>query len=140
MNEVKHTPGPWRWEYNPDQKKLTLVGGRVRYDIKVLDFVRSGMQGGTARFRDPAFPDMNVMELPGKWAVPEPGREHHAEWFRLIDHPDARLIAAAPDLLAACETAKHLLNAYIPPDAFDGHAARSLIMVRDAIAKAKGAA
>lgn len=49
---------------------------------------------------------------------------------------NARLIAAAPEMLAALEAAKAILNAYIPPDNFDGHAARALIMVRDAIAKA----
>lgn len=37
------------------------------------------------------------------FANPVAGREHHAKWFQDIDHPDARLIAAAPDLLAACE-------------------------------------
>jgi len=106
VSEAKHTPGPWRWEFNPDANRLALVGGEVRYDLKLLDFVRWGMQGGIARFRDPAFPNLNVMELPNKWAVPEKGREHHAERFNLIDHPDANLIAAAPDLLAACEKAE----------------------------------
>lgn len=47
------------------------------------------------------------------------------------------LMAAAPDLLAACEAAKQILATHIPPDAFDGHAARALVMVKDAIAKAK---
>jgi len=27
-----------------------------------------------------------------------PGRERHADWFKEIDHPDARLIAAAPEI------------------------------------------
>ena len=30
-----------------------------------------------------------------------PGREHHAKWFKTLNHPDANLIAAAPDLFAA---------------------------------------
>ena len=33
------------------------------------------------------------------WIVPETGREHHKSWHQLLTHPDARLIAAAPDLL-----------------------------------------
>ncbi len=106
MSEAKHTPGPWRWEFNPDQKKLKLCGGVPRYDLTLLDFVRCGMQGGTARFRDPEFPNMNVMELPSKWAVPERGREHHSDWWRLIVHPDARMIAAAPAMYAALESVR----------------------------------
>ena len=35
------------------------------------------------------------------FAVVAPGREHHASWFKLIDNPDANLIAAAPELLDA---------------------------------------
>lgn len=136
MSEAKHTPGPWRWEFNPDTKRLVLVGGKTRYDLKLLDFVRSGMQGGVARFRDPGFPELNVMELPNKWAVPEKGREHHAEWFKLIDHPDANLIAAAPDLLAACEFALAVLTSG-PVDGCPELACASAL--RAAIAKATGA-
>ena len=47
------------------------------------------------------------------------------------------LMAAAPELLEACEAVLPILRAYIPPDQFDGHAARALILVRDAINKAK---
>jgi hypothetical protein len=36
-------------------------------------------------------------------AVNIPGEDHHADWNQDIDHPDARLIAAAPDLLAVLE-------------------------------------
>jgi hypothetical protein len=35
--------------------------------------------------------------------VVEDGREHHKHWFQLLRHPDAQLIEAAPDLLAACQ-------------------------------------
>ena len=34
-------------------------------------------------------------EIPGAMVI-EPGREHHASWFRLFRHPDADLIDAAP--------------------------------------------
>jgi hypothetical protein len=51
---------------------------------------------------------------------------------------NARLIAASPDMLETLKAAMPILNAYIPPDNFDGHAARALIMVRDAIKKAQG--
>ena len=51
---------------------------------------------------------------------------------------NAQLIAAAPELLAACQAVMPILRAYIHPDQFDGHAARAMILVRDALAKAKG--
>ncbi len=35
------------------------------------------------------------------WIAPEAGREHHKDWHQLLTHPDARLIAAAPELLEA---------------------------------------
>lgn len=53
---------------------------------------------------------------------------------------NARLIAAAPDLLEACAAALAILHSHISPDNFDGHAARALILVRYALAKAKGEA
>lgn len=43
------------------------------------------------------------------------------------------------ELLAACEAALPILTTHIHPDQFDGHAARALVLVRDAVAKAKGA-
>lgn len=37
------------------------------------------------------------------------------------------------ELEQACEAALPILHAYIHPDQFDGHAARALVMVRDAV-------
>lgn len=51
---------------------------------------------------------------------------------------NAKLIAAAPDMLEALNAAMPILTAYIHPDEFDGHAARALLMVREALAKAEG--
>lgn len=45
---------------------------------------------------------MNIIHRVERWAKVVPGREHHADWFQSVDHPDMHLIAAAPDLLAAC--------------------------------------
>lgn len=98
--EEKHTPGPWRWEISLCSKRLHLVGGKTRFDLTVMDFARWGMSGASMRLRDDV-ENMNIMHRCEKWAKPVPGREHHAEWFQDIDHPDALLIAAAPDLLAA---------------------------------------
>ena len=99
---AKHTPGPWRWEFNSSHRNLSLVGGRPQYDLTIIDFERWGMNGATMRLRDTAHDGMQLLyrvhERPD-WIAPEPGREHHRSWHQLLTHPDARLIAAAPDLL-----------------------------------------
>lgn len=101
MSENKFTKGPWRWEYNEKVKRLQLCGGVRPFDLTVMDFTRCGMQGGTARLRELSEDELNVMYPASKWAEPEKGREHHKNWFQLINHADANLIAAAPDLLEA---------------------------------------
>lgn len=96
---MKHTPGPWRWEVNHKYKQVSLCGER-NFDLKVMDFRRWGMQGGQPRFRD----DKHLLWGVNEFSAAVPGREHHAEWFQTLDHPDARLIAAAPDLLGALKS------------------------------------
>ena len=99
---TKHTPGPWRWEFNREHKTLHLVGGRPQYDLTIMDFDRWGMSGAVATLRDPAEDGMNIMhrlcDRPD-WIAPFPGRAHHAKWCADVMHPDMRLMAAAPDLL-----------------------------------------
>jgi hypothetical protein len=99
-----HTPGPWRWEFNAAHKSVHLVGGRPQYDLTVMDFSRWGMGGAVPRFRDTAEDGMNLMDrLCDKpdWISPATGREHHKSWFQLVIHPDARMMAAAPEMAAA---------------------------------------
>lgn len=57
--------------------------------------------------------------------------------------PNARLIAAAPDLLAACQTVAHDLQAALDGDDFSGMSDADLLraflnVLRPAIAKAEG--
>ena len=101
---LAHTEGPWRWEINRQHKSLHLVGGRPQFDLTVMDFDRWGMGGATIRLRDLAHDGMNVMHKVHErqdWIADFPGRGHHADWCAAVVHPDARLMAAAPMLLAA---------------------------------------
>ena len=106
MTEMTHTPGPWRWEVNRNSHRVELTGtaGKVPFDNVVLSFKRWGTQSATPVFW--FWNDPNISDEPKKAheiAIPAEGREHHEDWFRIIDHPDAYLIAAAPDLLAVCK-------------------------------------
>jgi hypothetical protein len=96
--ETKFTPGPWRWEINLKSKSIHLVGGKPRFDETVIDFSRWGMSGAKPTFR------LNGLLVDAeKFAQPIKGREHHASWCQTLNHPDARLIAAAPSLYEACK-------------------------------------
>lgn len=70
-------------------------------------------------------------------SVVVPGREHHSDWFRDIDHPDARLIAAAPDMLEAIEETLQSVVMNRLHDTIE--ISRDAIeLLRAALAKAKG--
>ncbi len=79
------------------------------------------------RFRDSS--DHGLMTKCIKWAKAVIGREHHAHWFKTLDHPDARLIAAAPELL---DSLKELRDWYKDATGLPAVAANA------AIAKAEG--
>lgn len=97
-----HTPGPWRWELNEKSKELQLCGGVPTFDLTVIDFARWGMDSAVARFRADVA-RLNLMHHAKDFAAVVVGREHHAEWFKTLNHPDANLIAAAPELLEMLE-------------------------------------
>ena len=104
MNQLPHTEGPWRWEFNRKHRSMHLVGGRPQFDLTIMDFARWGMSGAVATLRDTSVDGMNVMhrlcDRPD-WIAPFPGRAHHADWCASVIHPDMRLMAAAPKLLSA---------------------------------------
>lgn len=126
-----HTPGPWRWEINLKSKQIQLCGGRPKFDHTVMDFVRWGMTGAAPRFLFKPGGHL-LLDHCSKVATIVPGREHHASWFQTLNHPDANLIAAAPDLLAACRS---LLERYLVIGCGEGVEA---LAARAAIAKAEG--
>lgn len=142
----KHTAGPWRWELNEKYKHISLVGGKPTYDLTIIEPVRWGMGSATLMIRDTAHDGMNIMhKLHDRrdWIAPHEGRDHHASWCAAVTHPDMRLIAAAPELLAALEAA--VACGMVPVStAKDGGASAHSIQVRvadqirAAIAKATG--
>lgn len=125
--EQTHTPGPWFWYVNLATKSFSLRAAVHPFGSIVMDFQRYGMQGA-----QPRFIDNHIMRPATELTVVDPKREHHKDWHQLLEHPDARLIAAAPDLLAAC---RQILVA-VEQSPISEEMPVNLQLLRNAIAKA----
>jgi hypothetical protein len=122
-------------------KSIELVGGGGRaFDLTIMEPRRWGMNSATLWFRDPAEEGMNLMRAPHEvpaWIPPFPDEKHHASWRLNLTHPDARLIACAPELLAALEKA-HAELANSPGDIWSPEGARNHEERQELIRKARG--
>jgi hypothetical protein len=132
--KTEHTPGPWRWFGNSDTQSIYLATAD-RGRQYVMGFERWGMGNGQPRFRvDDRMVDAKhllAFEVGDKDVTGiEQAKKNDTVYrrdIRGINHADALLIAAAPDLLAAL---KALL--YAPTDLVAQSGAHQ------AIAKAEG--
>ena len=134
---IGHTPGPWRWEFNKQSKSVYLVGGKPKFDKTVMQFGRWGMGHAVPLFNSQITGNLyNIMkrlcDVP-EWTKPFEGLEHHASWRMDVSHPDAVLMAAAPELL---EALKELTS--LDDELSDPKAAAAITKARAAIAKATG--
>lgn len=93
--KLQHTPAPWRWELNEKSKHVELVGGIPKYDLTVMSFVRYGMGSAAPEFRD----SNCIMKRCEAFGKEVEGRKHHADWFKSISHPDAKLMQSAPEMI-----------------------------------------
>jgi len=134
----KPTPGPWGWFGDQHGVYLATQHSGRRY---VMGFRRFGMNGAQPTFqidRMGMVPASELVEFDvGDRAVRGVKAALAAvSVYRYdvtaIDHPDARLIAAAPDILDALKEADRYLVHHVPEDC------PPVTTVRAAIAKAEG--
>jgi hypothetical protein len=140
MGAAKHTQGPWEWVIGPSGRVRLSTPDRGK--LIVMDFARKGMQGAEPRFScwgdydgfsgtlTPVGPRERrggVLVGLSEMADASDGR---------VMHPDALLIAAAPELLAAAERALELIANATGSWAIDG--ADEMKQLSAAIAKATG--
>ena len=114
----KHTPGPWKWFGNASSNSVYLAtthSGR-RF---VMDFTRWGMRGAQPRFQPERggmidAKDLLQFEVGDQSIVGVEAAKKDTSVYRMdvrgINSADARLIAAAPDMLAALQKTLNYLE------------------------------
>lgn len=128
----KHTPGPWMWyhDINGGIDLRTPHSGQ----LLVMDYGSLATKRPVLRFAE-RVDRMGGLMKPARDLLPT---NPPAIGFTTIDNPDARLIEAAPDLLAACDNAVQIIEQLIPEPSARGVAEVVLFQLRAAIAKAGG--
>lgn len=147
MAEQSHTPGPWGWFGNESGIYLATPDRGRTY---VMGFRRRGMNGAEPTFRDGGI--MRPASELVRFAVGEGTAKGFAEGradrsvyrydISAVDHPDARLIAAAPELLEALKRLSVQMNNLIMvcdvPDRFAEAFNEGQRQADAAVAKATG--
>lgn len=137
MSQSNHTPGPWAWFVNAKTKHAYLAtthSGR----IVVMDFARAGLHRAQPRFLVPGPLDGYLSPIFDAHPCIVSPADHNGSVD--VIHPNARLIAAAPDLLAVCEMVETALKT---GQLFAGRhvivlGIKAVRAIRDAIAAARG--
>lgn len=130
---AQHTPGPWHWFER--QAGRPYLATPDRGQLYVLGFERKGMQGAGPLFAHwPGIEDGAPRERKG--GIMEPGLLLRGGSM----HPDARLIAAAPETAEKAMAFTLLVERHLRDgSASESEIAEAMYALRAHIAKATGA-
>lgn len=115
MSEAKHTPGPWH------------VGSRGGYNALTIY-----AYNGASQHEDQGICD--VFGIPLRWMLEQVENDKASQ----IGLANAKLIAAAPELLAACEGVTQILSDLIDYVGGNTEAMEAALKIDAAIKQAKG--